>query len=241
MRRGASVRSTSSSTRRASTARRRSSSIGPRGVASRPRHEPDLGLHRLPGLRSGDGRPWPGRDDHQLLVRLLGDPAVARPHLLGLEGGDQHPDPLSRPRAGAPSDPRQRHRARGSSRPSRTASCSTRAGVEAILRHTPAGRLGEADELVGTMIWLASERASGFVTGALDPRRRRLQRDDDLRATWRDGQAGRPGDERADRAGPHSVVDADDRHSGRARTRASPAARSSRRTRRRSRRWSDRR
>jgi NAD(P)-dependent dehydrogenase (short-subunit alcohol dehydrogenase family) len=27
--------------------------------------------------------------------------------------------------------------------------------------------LGEADELVGTMIWLASERASGFVTGAL--------------------------------------------------------------------------
>jgi NAD(P)-dependent dehydrogenase (short-subunit alcohol dehydrogenase family) len=29
------------------------------------------------------------------------------------------------------------------------------------------GRLGEADELVGTMVWLASERASGFVTGAL--------------------------------------------------------------------------
>jgi NAD(P)-dependent dehydrogenase (short-subunit alcohol dehydrogenase family) len=27
--------------------------------------------------------------------------------------------------------------------------------------------LGEAEELVGTMIWLASERASGFVTGAL--------------------------------------------------------------------------
>jgi NAD(P)-dependent dehydrogenase (short-subunit alcohol dehydrogenase family) len=41
------------------------------------------------------------------------------------------------------------------------------ARIEAILRHTPAGRLGEADELVGTMIWLASERASGFVTGAL--------------------------------------------------------------------------
>lgn len=39
--------------------------------------------------------------------------------------------------------------------------------VESILRHTPAGRLGEPDELVGTMIWLASERASGFVTGAL--------------------------------------------------------------------------
>jgi NAD(P)-dependent dehydrogenase (short-subunit alcohol dehydrogenase family) len=41
------------------------------------------------------------------------------------------------------------------------------ARIESILRHTPAGRLGEADELVGTMIWLASERASGFVTGAL--------------------------------------------------------------------------
>ena len=39
--------------------------------------------------------------------------------------------------------------------------------IAAILRHTPAGRLGEADELVGTMVWLASERASGFVTGAL--------------------------------------------------------------------------
>ena len=39
--------------------------------------------------------------------------------------------------------------------------------IEAILRHTPAGRLGEPNELVGTIVWLASERASGFVTGAL--------------------------------------------------------------------------
>jgi NAD(P)-dependent dehydrogenase (short-subunit alcohol dehydrogenase family) len=39
--------------------------------------------------------------------------------------------------------------------------------VESILRHTPAARLGEPDDLIGTMIWLASERASGFVTGAL--------------------------------------------------------------------------
>jgi NAD(P)-dependent dehydrogenase (short-subunit alcohol dehydrogenase family) len=39
--------------------------------------------------------------------------------------------------------------------------------LEAILRHTPAGRLGEPEELVGTAIWLASERASGFVTGSL--------------------------------------------------------------------------
>ena len=41
--------------------------------------------------------------------------------------------------------------------------------LEAILRHTPAGRLGVPDELIGTAIWLASERASGFVTGALVP------------------------------------------------------------------------
>jgi len=39
--------------------------------------------------------------------------------------------------------------------------------LESIVRHTPAARLGEPDELIGTMIWLASERASGFVTGAL--------------------------------------------------------------------------
>jgi NAD(P)-dependent dehydrogenase (short-subunit alcohol dehydrogenase family) len=39
--------------------------------------------------------------------------------------------------------------------------------VRSILEHTPAGRLGEPDELVGATVWLASSRASGFVTGAL--------------------------------------------------------------------------
>ena len=39
--------------------------------------------------------------------------------------------------------------------------------VRSILGHTPAGRLGEPDELRGAMVWLASERASGFVTGAI--------------------------------------------------------------------------
>jgi NAD(P)-dependent dehydrogenase (short-subunit alcohol dehydrogenase family) len=41
--------------------------------------------------------------------------------------------------------------------------------IENILRRTPFGRLGEPEELVGTAIWLASEKAAGFVTGALIP------------------------------------------------------------------------
>lgn len=36
-----------------------------------------------------------------------------------------------------------------------------------IVRHTPMGRLGEAHELDGALLWLASDAASGFVTGAL--------------------------------------------------------------------------
>jgi NAD(P)-dependent dehydrogenase (short-subunit alcohol dehydrogenase family) len=35
----------------------------------------------------------------------------------------------------------------------------------AILAHTPMGRFGKAEELVGAAIYLASPRASGFVTG----------------------------------------------------------------------------
>lgn len=37
----------------------------------------------------------------------------------------------------------------------------------AIMRHTPMGRFGEAEELAGAVVWLASERASSFVTGSL--------------------------------------------------------------------------
>lgn len=39
---------------------------------------------------------------------------------------------------------------------------------ETIVRLTPVGRFGEADELVGTVVWLAS-RASRFVTGIVVP------------------------------------------------------------------------
>jgi len=38
--------------------------------------------------------------------------------------------------------------------------------AKAILDHTPMGRMGEPAELVGAVIFLASSRASGFVTGA---------------------------------------------------------------------------
>lgn len=39
--------------------------------------------------------------------------------------------------------------------------------VEAIMRHTPMNRFGQPEELQGAAVWLASEQASGFVTGSL--------------------------------------------------------------------------
>lgn len=40
---------------------------------------------------------------------------------------------------------------------------------KAIFAHTPMARYGEPDELSGALIWLASKRASSFVTGAIIP------------------------------------------------------------------------
>jgi NAD(P)-dependent dehydrogenase (short-subunit alcohol dehydrogenase family) len=39
--------------------------------------------------------------------------------------------------------------------------------VESIMRHTPMDRFGEAEELQGATVWLASDKASSFVTGTL--------------------------------------------------------------------------
>lgn len=38
-----------------------------------------------------------------------------------------------------------------------------------IIDHTPMGRFGEAHELAGTLLWLASRNASGFVNGVVVP------------------------------------------------------------------------
>ncbi|GGG53822.1 SDR family oxidoreductase [Paenibacillus radicis (ex Gao et al. 2016)] len=39
--------------------------------------------------------------------------------------------------------------------------------VESIMRHTPMNRFGDPEELQGTVVYLASSKASSFVTGAL--------------------------------------------------------------------------
>ena len=39
--------------------------------------------------------------------------------------------------------------------------------IQTIFAHTPMSRFGEPDELMGTVLWLASEKASSFVTGAI--------------------------------------------------------------------------
>ncbi|HBM15905.1 MAG TPA: D-mannonate oxidoreductase [Lentisphaeria bacterium] len=38
-----------------------------------------------------------------------------------------------------------------------------------IVSHTPMGRFGEAEELIGTLLWLVSNEASGFVNGVIVP------------------------------------------------------------------------
>jgi NAD(P)-dependent dehydrogenase (short-subunit alcohol dehydrogenase family) len=43
---------------------------------------------------------------------------------------------------------------------------SPTARAQSILTHTPMGRFGKAEELIGAAIFLASARASGFVTGS---------------------------------------------------------------------------
>lgn len=41
--------------------------------------------------------------------------------------------------------------------------------TDKILAHTPQGRFGEVSDLIGTLLFLASDKASGFVTGTVIP------------------------------------------------------------------------
>jgi len=41
--------------------------------------------------------------------------------------------------------------------------------AEKIVDHTPMGRFGEPEDLVGTVLWLLNEEASGFVNGTIIP------------------------------------------------------------------------
>ena len=43
------------------------------------------------------------------------------------------------------------------------------ARTEKILRATPMGRFGKPEELLGTLLWLVDNNASGFVTGIVVP------------------------------------------------------------------------
>ena len=40
---------------------------------------------------------------------------------------------------------------------------------ETIISHTPMGRFGSPEDLVGTLLWLADDEASAFVTGTVIP------------------------------------------------------------------------
>lgn len=41
--------------------------------------------------------------------------------------------------------------------------------AEKILDHTPMGRFGQPEDLIGTLLWLIDDRASGFVNGIIVP------------------------------------------------------------------------
>ena len=43
----------------------------------------------------------------------------------------------------------------------------TQERIDSIMNHTPMDRFGNPEELIGATIWLASDKASSFVTGAI--------------------------------------------------------------------------
>ena len=108
-----------------------------------------------------------GRVDHQHLVRVVG-PAAERVLTYsvakaGLNNLTQYLAAELAPHR----DPRQRESPRASFPRSRTARSCPRTACGRSSATRPAGRLGEPHELVGAVVWLASEQASSFVTGAI--------------------------------------------------------------------------
>ena len=165
---GGSGRSTSSSTPRASTARRRSS----RSSSTSGTGLLDSNLTSVFVACQVFGRAMVERRsrrlDHQHLVGLVGPAAQSGPDLLGREGRAEQPHPVPRRRARAAPDPGQRDRAGFFPGGAEPACSCPRTALRAIVGHTPAGRLGRAGRARrGTIVWLASERASSFVTGAI--------------------------------------------------------------------------
>ena len=41
--------------------------------------------------------------------------------------------------------------------------------AQKIITHTPMKRFGDPQDLLGTLLWLADEKASGFITGIVVP------------------------------------------------------------------------
>ena len=104
------------------------------------------------------------REHRQRRQRVGPHPAVAGVHVLDDEGGRPQPDPQPGARVGPPRDPLQHARARVSSPQSRTGRSSRPSGCAPLIEHTPLGRFGEADELMGATLLLASD-AGRFITG----------------------------------------------------------------------------
>ncbi len=113
-----------------------------------------------------DGGTGRGRFDHQHLVGLVGTAAFQGLHLLHHQGRDQQLTQFLA-REWAPDKVRVNAVAPGFFPAEQNRKLLTEERTASIMGHTPMGRFGEADELAGAVVWLASDAASSFVTGTV--------------------------------------------------------------------------